>query len=524
MTDKKRSTRRESDESPTAKRHLHAADSSDLDASIAREGTNLTKFSDAVASERLAKALGKSFRFCPALGWMHWDGKVWAESSEPALLEATRRLHKKWYMAAIGRAALTDAKQVGQIKRLLSTAGMRSVVTLCQGLLLVDLAQFNQHRDLLNTQSGVVDLRTGVLIDHDPQLYFTKITAVDYRPKARHDDWDAVLGALRKDARDYMRVRIGQALTGYMPEDDVICFLRGGGENGKTTFIGGVTRAMGTYYRQVSDKVLLADPRSHSTELTDLFGLRLAVVEELPEGNHVDAVLLKKITSPEITARRIQRDTMTFAASHSMIVTSNYTTHVAETDHGTWRRLQRIAFPYTYVKPGRKRRAGEREGDPTLRDRVRSDPAVQEAALRWMVAGAVDWYANGKKMPPAPVSVERDTREWRMKSDLVLGYWDEFLEQADAHYIPSASLHEHFNLWLKANGHAKWSLQTFSERFGSHDMSKGVVGPKQVKASKSTTRSMPPEGIGSVGGDGEATAQPFRAGKAWVGVRFRAVD
>lgn len=524
MTEKKRSSRRGSDDAPATKRHLHAADTTDIDASIEKAGAAHTKWSDAVSAERLAKALGKEYCWCEALGWMRWNGKFWTEVGEPVVIETSRRLHKKWYTAVIGRAALEDARQVPQIKRLLSKQGLGSVLSFCRGMLLVDIAEFNQHRDLLNTQSGVVDLRTGTVREHDPALYFTKITAVAYRPKARHEDWNAVLRALRTDARAYMRVRVGQALTGYMPDDDVICFLRGGGENGKTTFIGGVTRAMGTYYRQVSDKVLLADPRSHSTELTDLFGLRLAVVEELPEGNHVDAVLLKKITSPEITARRIQRDTMTFEASHSLFVTSNYTTHVAETDWGTWRRLIRVAFPYTYVKPGQKVGRGQREGDPTLRDRVRSDVNVQEAALRWMVSGAVDWYANGKQMPPVPSSIAKDTRDWRMKSDLVLGYWDDFLEQADDHYIPSASLHEHFNLWLRANGHSKWSLQTFSERFGSHDMSKGVDGPKQVKASKSTVRSMPPEGVGVMAGEGEATMQPFRAGKAWVGVRFREAE
>lgn len=499
---------------------LHEADASDVQASIERAGVRQTKFSDAVASERLADALSKHYCYCPALGWMEWDGKVWSEVTETAVTEVSRRLHKKWYTAALGRAFIEEKSLVTHIRRLLSRQGLSAVVSLSRGLLLVDASQFNQHRDLLNTQSGVVDLRSGKLKKHDPEYFFTKVTSVGFNPKAHHDDWKATLEALRPDARGYMQVRVGQSLTGYLPDDDVICFLRGSGENGKTTFIGGITRAMGSYYRQVSDKVLLADPKSHSTELTDLFGLRLAVIEELPEGNHVNSVLLKKVTSPEITARRMKQDTMTFEASHSFLVTSNYTTHIAETDWGTWRRLKRITFPYTYVKPGQKRRPGQREGDPDLRDRVRNDPAVQEAVLRWLVNGAAQWYANGKKMPPPPSSVVKDTNEWRMKSDLVLGYWSEFLEAADDHYVPSVLLYEHFNTWLKSNRHSMWSYPTFCDRFGSHDMSRGVNGPVQVKASKARRASYPPD---PVGGEGEVV-KPFRAGKAWTGVRYVVPD
>src|SRR5690606_34077951 len=97
------------------------------------------------------------------------------------------------------------------------------------------------------------------------------------------------------------------------------------------------------------------------------------------------AVLLKKMTSPEITARKMFKDTITFEVTHTMFVTSNFSTYVAEVDWGTWRRLEQIAFPYTYVKAKKGKDPSQRVGDPTLRDRVRHDPKVQAAALRWLV-------------------------------------------------------------------------------------------------------------------------------------------
>lgn len=501
------------------RRGLRTANASDVQTMFSAEGRVMARYSDASVAERVAKALTDRFCYSEQIGWLSWDGKVWTPVSETAVIEVVRKLHKKWFEKALGRAVVEGprAGSPGAIKRLLSKPGIGSVVALIRGLLLEDFANFDQHRDLLNTQSGVVDLRNGAMRPHDPGLFFTKITACAYDAYAEHDDWRAVIDALRPDARGYVQVRVGQALTGYQPDDDVVCFLKGGGENGKSTFIGGITTPLGTYYRQVSDKVLL-DDKGHSTELTDLRGLRLAVIEELPEGNRLNAVLLKKITSPEVTARRMNKDTMTFEISHALFVTSNYATQIAETDRGTWRRVMRIAFPYTYIKPGKKPKAEERVGDPGLRDRVRHDPRVQEAALRWMVDGAVAWYANDETMPPPPASVASDTDAWRRTSDLVQRYFDEFLVHDADSFIPSAALYQHFKSWLRTNGHSDWGVQLFSERFGGHEMVRaaGVEGPKQVKVSKSRAASYPPD---NDGGTGERVT-PFKAGKAWTGVRY----
>ncbi len=488
------------------------------------KGRTVGKYSDTYAAERLAKYLTKWFCYCPAFGWMRWDGKVWAEVSDDVVIETSRKRHKAMYTKALGESVL--ASQTGQpnpaIKRLLSLGGIEACVRLCRGVLHVDADKFNRKRHLLNTKSCIVDLRTGKTLPHEQKFYFTKITAVAYDRSAKHPDWTATLAAIRPDTRPYMQVRAGQAITGFQPEDDKVVFGTGGGENGKSTFIGGITTPLGNYYRQISDKVLLSDVKAHSTELTDLFGLRLAVIEELPEGTHLNAILLKKSTGQEITARRMNKDTFTWASTHSMFVTSNYTTYVAETDWGTWRRLEQVAFPYTYVKSEGDLKGKDksyRVGDAGLRDRVRDDPAVQRAALRWLVDGAKRWYDNGKKMPPPPKSVVRDTLDWRMKSDLVMRYWEECLMPAPNHYIPSTDFLLHFNKWLADDGHSPWSAKTFSERFGNHEKSKCVTGPKQWKASKSTTLVVPPD-IGQGGNDGQIR-KSFTAGKVYMGLRYK---
>jgi phage/plasmid-associated DNA primase len=83
-----------------------------------------------------------------------------------------------------------------------------------------------------------------------------------------------------------------------------------------------------------------------------------------------------------------------------MFVTTNYELRVDENDHGTWRRLVRVPFPYRFGTA-----PGDLPADPGLRLRIREGRDGQhEAVLAWIVAGALQWAAAGEIMPTAPPS------------------------------------------------------------------------------------------------------------------------
>lgn len=69
--------------------------------------------------------------------------------------------------------------------------------------------------DLLNTPSGVVDLTTGEVTPHDPELLMTKITSGSYRPGFTHIDWAKALEALPKEERDWLQCVVGRGITGH---------------------------------------------------------------------------------------------------------------------------------------------------------------------------------------------------------------------------------------------------------------------------------------------------------------------
>ncbi len=82
-------------------------------------------------------------------------------------------------------------------------------------------------------------------------------------------------------------------------------------------------------------------------------GARFAYMEETPEARRLDVTRLKRIVGcGRITARLIGKDVVEFPETHTLFISTNYRPVVDETDHGTWRRLKRVTFPYTYRTPG----------------------------------------------------------------------------------------------------------------------------------------------------------------------------
>lgn len=475
-------------------------------------------FTDARMAETVAAyVLDGRFLWCKALGWLEWDGRRWRECSDETVAEQVRQ----WVLDRFALAAKQgDPELVKNWFKVCSRARQQAVVALARGIVEVRAAKLDAHPDLLNVGNGVVDLSTGTLREHDPALLLTKCTAVAYHAGAAHPDWTRALEAVPAEVREWYRLRCGQAVTGHMTPDDLLVVQQGGGENGKTTITLGIAAALGDYYRLVSHRALLASPDAHPTELMDFRGARFALLEETPEERRLSVVRLKTLVgTPQITARLIRKDSVTFDASHSLFLSTNYKPLVQETDHGTWRRLALLRFPYTFRKPGEPL-AGpdDRAGDPTLRERVKLGESGQhEAVLAWLVAGAVTWYQAGKVFPALPERIAADTRTWHTESDLIMQYLDERLVFDPGWHVMTAELLTDFNNWLATKGARPWGDRVFSSRFGEHGE---VTGRGVVK------------GTGRESGPGRLSRRPLgpyeviqppapESYKAWHGMRFQ---
>jgi putative DNA primase/helicase len=505
-----------------AEKHKGAiAAASDPDADRPLAGDRVLE--DASLADELARVFRGSWAYADGLGIMRYvslgEAGRWKPAEEHALIEAVRRelveIEVDEHTAAAMRG---DNKAIDKARTLLSRSRASAVARLVLGILAEDAPEFDAHPDLLNTPSGVVDLRTSTLSPADPLLYLSKMTAAPYDPKADMTMWDRAQEALPPEVAAWLKVRLGQALTGYTPDDDVLVIFEGAGENGKTSWMIGVRKALGDYARTLPERLLVADPGDHPTTLMTLMGARLGAIEELPEGRSLNVKRLKDVVgTPEITARKMRQDDITFPNTTCLFLSTNYLPIVAETDHGTWRRLALVRFRETYLKADDWRdlkKAGRltkrhHKGDPRVKRHF--EHKADAGLLAWLVEGAAEWYALGEKMPDKPARVKKDTEAWRLDADPILAYVRERLTMDTGYAITAVDLADDFNLWLERRGHRRWTGQTINSRFQGHVSMDGVER-KMVKWSNRIRPSRPTTVFAS---------KPIpKTTTSWRGVRF----
>lgn len=461
--------------------------------------TEVDRYDDySLADAHIADRIGRDYlrgRFY-AWGktrWASWDGRRWDLWVDVDVVKEFVRLSLVDIVARetaradrrrddAMRAAQGDAHRVRDaqkghearmraILRLLSAGAHGAIMGLSRGVVHRSLEDFDgeQTHEWLNVGNGMVSLRTGELVPHDPAMLFTQATKVNYVPGAEHPDWKAALTALPDEVARWMQTRFGQAASGKATADDVVPFLKGGGENGKTTVLLGVKRALGDFCKPVPEKVLTAGANDHPTELFTLKGVRLALLEELPGGDFLNVSRLKRVTGTEtgMSARPIGQDNVEWDPTHSLMVTTNHDVQIPETDHGTWRRLALVEFPFTFGGPN-----ANRPKDDTLRDRIRDGEDGQwEAALAWVVAGAVRFYRDGlERERDTPERVMCDTRAWQFRANHPARFIDEALVYTgdERECVRSPEVYRMFCLWMEAQGYRRLNEKTFWERAQAH--------------------------------------------------------
>ena len=487
---------------------------------ISADGT----YSDAFMAETVAADVFDG-RYCYAngLGWMHWNGQVWNrcldKNDNTSAIEAVRQYVKNRFAeVADGMRRATGSPSnenaIDGWRALLDIRRIRAITQLAKGIVQVDAEVFDADPELLNTTNGIVDLRTGKLLPHHPDRYMSRIAAVDYDPKAAHHDFDAILTAVPDESRDYLKAALGQAITGYRNPKDLVYLLHGQGENGKSTLVAAVFKAIGSYYALVPDAVLIGQVQRDETMV--LRGARFALIEELPNEAYLNTVQLKKATSPQMTGHHLYESETSWDATHSLFVTTNYRPVVSDTDDGTWRRLRLIDFPYSFVTDPTL--PHHRKGDPTLRPRVekKGEKAILKACLRWLVEGAVKYFAANETLPDTPQRIADNTRAWREETDLMLAFWGERLTPDRAAHIATSDMLSAYNAWATERGNKPVADRVFSARFGSHMETRTHRVTKESKSRDTSGVSRP----GADLCDAALKPLPVRYSR-WHGVRFR---
>jgi putative DNA primase/helicase len=211
----------------------------------------------------LAPQFRGHFRWAPHRGsWMRWTGKVWKpEENEYVGKVASDTLRTQYGEQIAGEAdKATLARLLALVKETCIYARITGALNFLKGWddILTRAEQWDSHPWLLNVGNGVLDLKTGKLGPHDPNLLLTKLAPVDYDPEAAGDTWTAHIQRFlpNENVRRQVQRDLGMALVG-APVDELLPIWYGLGANGKSTTANIVERVLGDYAGVAAPNLLI---------------------------------------------------------------------------------------------------------------------------------------------------------------------------------------------------------------------------------------------------------------------------
>ena len=264
----------------------------------------------------------------------------------------------------------------------------------CYHEIFITTNDLDNHPELFNVANGVVDLETGRLHPHAPDLLLTKKSNVVYNPRIRSPLFERTLAQIIPDESTRAAVLrfLGYCLTGCIREHKAL-FVYGRGGNGKGTLFGTVLKILGglaTTLRQETFALrpLPRDGENPTPEISKLVGVRLGVVEELMENVRLNVSLFKNLTGGDAYSYRLpfQNSQTNEHPTHKFIFSGNFLPDLRNADDdGLRRRLMVVNFPRQFL---------EDDADRTLPDRL-STPENLTGALTLLVEQAVLWNKKG---------------------------------------------------------------------------------------------------------------------------------
>ncbi len=319
-------------------------------------------------AERFARDHAGMVRYCGAWGrFLRWDETRWQANDDGAV----ERMAKATVRAMLTEAvALPDGdtsrkRAIGWAIQSDSRGRRDAMLTLAKSEpgIPVRPAELDTQPYLLNVVNGVLDLRDGRLLPHDPDLLLTKLAPVEYHPSRTAPLFDAYLERVLPDdpVRRFVQRFLGYCLTAYVSEQ-VLLFLYGVGANGKTTLVNVVMGILGDYAKQAAPDLLMQRTGDHHpTELADLLGARFVPTVEVQEGRRLAEVLVKQLSGGDrLKARYMRQDFWEFDPTHKLVLVANHKPVVRGTDYAIWRRI--LMVPVQRDDPaGRPRPAPTRE-------------------------------------------------------------------------------------------------------------------------------------------------------------------
>lgn len=357
--------------------------------------------------------------------WRTWNGVTWEHARRGEHKDAMRALA---HAASMHHHALKDAQDPREgafdkfsrsINGMQRLAGIPKIAS--SHTMLATLAEdYDAHKHLITVDNGVLDLRSGQLQPHDPQLLLTKKLNTGFNPSKGAGRWGTFMEEVLPDpaVRGYLQRALGYALTG-AADQRAIFLLHGPSGSGKSQVIEAMAQIFSDYATALPAGALR--PKQQSGPADDVHTLqnsRFAYQSELPENALLNEALIKAATGGDtLTTRELYGKWMSWKPEFVIFLATNYLPRVSSTDDAVWRRVKPIKFEQCFI---------DGDGNPLSPDAagigVRIATEEPECVLNWLLEGLAAYRQEGLT---SPKQVQEWTQGYRNEVDTVRQFLSE---------------------------------------------------------------------------------------------------
>jgi putative DNA primase/helicase len=421
-------------------------------------------YSDTANAERFVAIYGdKACYLANEKRWLVWRDWNWT----PDLGNARVQSLAIAAMRSMAReAAETKDKEFQRFAmQSLDASRLKNLLYLAQGMRSADHEAFDADPWKINCRSGIIDLRSGRLEDHDPAKRMRKLASVEFDATAECPIFLGFLDRIFAGDREligFIQRAVGYSLTG-RTDEQCLFVLVGNGANGKSTLIRVLHELLGDYAQQTPTNSLMSmKAEGVGNDIARLEGARFVAASEAEAGQKLAEAKIKAITGGDrLTARFLYGEFFEFSPQFKLWLATNRLPEVRGTDNGIWRRLCVIPFDVTIP---------EAERDGSLLDKLRAElPGI----LNWAIAGCFEWQKTGL-LPPE--SVTNAGKAYRADMDQVMQFVEDRCVLERGVEATTASLFDAYGQWCGANGERALTKREFGLRLKNLGLEEARTG------------------------------------------------
>lgn len=456
-------------------------------------------------AERFYDYFGDYFRYDTKAGsFMFWNGKTWIYDSKiyikkyadliieilkQEIKETEQRIHDLMSVEQevdVSEEIVENKKpkkdlnvqeleallkaQRENLKRVSNKAGKEAMISELQHLheITVITEEFDTHAYLLNTDSGVVDLKTGNILPFDRKYKLSKNTncLVSYEePKV----WLKFLKDILKrpnlqeteELVNVVQLLLGDSLTG-RTNKDLLVIMYGDGSNGKSTFVNTFKKVLGDYGKSVNPEILIQQKNSSSQSMefsfASLKGARVITMSELDEGEKMSDKIIKKLTSGEtISAQKKFGDQFEYDPTFSPWMSTNNLPVIRSKDYGIWRRIYLIPFLVKFTDENKDIHMPEKLA------------AEMPQILGWMIQGYLKLQNDYNGVVPKPKCLEEALSDYKNEMDVVNLFIASNCQNFPGYKTNASLLFQNYKKWALDNNEYAMPESKFKADMQKHN-------------------------------------------------------